>query len=115
MEKDSCESGTPTKTAKVLGLFLAAVLAAGTGGCTAPFRSGHTHVDSNRDGYCDEDGEPMNSSGSRWFGGSHYFGRNYFPSTTGTDMPAATAGGKISSGSSAAKGGIGSHSSGSGG
>ncbi|HWR56484.1 MAG TPA: hypothetical protein VN462_08245 [Negativicutes bacterium] len=99
---------TPTKTAKIMGLFMAAVLAAGAGGCG----SGHVHVDRNRDGYCDEDGQPLNSnssSGSSWYHWSHYRGGSY-PAAGSTDTHATGSG--ISSG---AKGGIGSHASGGGG
>lgn len=71
------ESGakTPdTKTAKMLGLFMAALLVV-TAGCGGEQpRAGHVHIDRNNDGYCDEDGEPMPRSG----GGYHYYGGSYY-------------------------------------
>ena len=69
------------KTAKMLGLFLAAVLVLTPGcGSSENERAGHTHIDRNSDGYCDEDGEPMPAagSGSRYYGGhSGYYGGYY--------------------------------------
>lgn len=46
------------KTKQLAGLFLAAVLAV-TPGCSDNGSGRHVHVDTNHDGYCDEDGEPM--------------------------------------------------------
>lgn len=67
---------TSPKTARLLGLFLAAALVL-TPGCGSSERAGHVHIDRNNDGYCDEDGEPMpaGGSGSRYYGGhSGYYG-----------------------------------------
>jgi|GEM_PF-5755869 len=98
------------KTAKILGLFMATALAV-LPGC-AGFN--HTHIDRNGDGYCDEDGRPMNSSTG---GRSHYYGGSsggYYNGTSqsGTHTTTATSG--VSTGT-APKGGIGSHSWGGGG
>jgi hypothetical protein len=87
-----------SKSEKVLGLFLGIALVL-TSGCAS--NNGHTHVDNNKDGYCDIDGEPMPRS-------SHYSTSNYRSARESTTSD------NISSGS-APKGGIGSHSSGGGG
>lgn len=96
-----------SKTAKLVGLFTAAMLAVSPG-CSYfndNTNSRHVHVDANNDGYCDEDGQLMNQSnsntGSGYYGhtGGGYFGG--WPRNT-------TSSGEMSSG---AKGGIGSHAS----
>lgn len=103
------------KTAKVLGLFMAVALAA-TAGCGTTDRDQlrHVHYDKNGDGYCDEDGQPMDSS----YGGSHYYhsGGYYSLPHYGSSTPASSPGhpAGISSGT-AAHGGIGSVSAGGGG
>lgn len=98
------------KTAKALGLFLAAVLVL-TPGCggSGDARSGHTHIDRNNDGYCDEDGEPMPAAGgSRYHGGYYggYYGLPHFGGGStvqrGPGHPAGITGG------AAPRGGIGS-------
>jgi hypothetical protein len=111
------------KTAKMLGLFLAAVLVLTPGcGSNETERAGHTHIDRNNDGYCDEDGEPMPAAGSssRHYGNSggyyggyyslpHYGGGTTTVQPSGPSHPAG-----ISSGS-APHGGIGSSHTGGGG
>lgn len=105
------------KTAKVLGLFMAVVLAATPGcGTTQTARPGHVHVDRNGDGYCDEDGETITGGGS---GGSHYYHSNggYYSTThyggsSSSPVTTSTHSAGITSG---AHGGIGGHSSGGGG
>lgn len=107
-------AGQPGRTtAKVLGLFMAIVLATATGCGTAANSSTHVHIDRNQDGYCDDDGQPMTaSSGSRYYhgGGGYYSLPNSGSSTTNT-VPSAGHPASISAGS---HGGIGSGSVGSG-
>jgi hypothetical protein len=111
MERDN-------KTAALLSLFMAALLTV-TAGCssTDQGRPGHTHVDRNDDGYCDEDGEPMPARA----GGSHYYGAPFFFGGTRTGVvapgqaaPGSSRSATISSGK-AAHGGIGGVSAGGGG
>lgn len=90
-----------SKDERVLGLFLAAVLAF-TPGC-----SSHTHIDRDRNGYCDECNAAMSSTTAR-----SYYG-NSGVSNTSSSSPETSAN-HISTASSP-KGGIGSHSAGSGG
>lgn len=95
-----------SKDEKVMGLFLAAVLTF-TPGCMFGDNT-HTHIDRNRDGYCDVDGQSMTSS-------SNSSGTRYFGSHSGsTASTADTSSGHMSS-ASTPKGGIGSHSIGGGG
>lgn len=106
MEHGKGKQHGPTKTAKVVGLFMAAVLAAGASGCSSPL-SRHKHIDRNKDGYCDEDGQPMtsgSSSGSRWYHWSHYYGGSSRTASGTVNSHSSKSG--ISSG---AKGGVGSH------
>lgn len=97
------------KDEKVLGLFLATVLTF-TPGCMMN-NAGHTHVDADKDGYCDVDGAPMSnsstSSSPRYFSNFGTYGNSPKSSPDSST-------GHISSASSP-KGGIGSHSIGSGG
>ena len=87
----------------IVGLFLAATLAL-TPGC-GNGGAGHTHVDKNGDGYCDE----CQASMSQHYGsGPHYYG-----STNSKSAP-SSGGGHISSGTPA-KAGIGSLAAGGGG
>ncbi|MDT8902869.1 hypothetical protein [Anaeroselena agilis] len=97
------------KTAKLLGLFMAALLTV-TAGCSAggQSRPGHTHIDRNSDGYCDEDGEQMPARA----GGGHFYGVPFFFGGTrsgvaapGQATPGSGRGATISSGK--ARGGIG--------
>ncbi|MDR7866858.1 MAG: hypothetical protein RIN56_08550 [Sporomusaceae bacterium] len=98
------------KTAKLLGLFMAALLTV-TAGCSAGSqdRPGHTHIDRNNDGYCDEDGEQMPARA----GGGHFYGLPFFfggtrtgVATPGQTAPSTGQGATITSGK--ARGGIGS-------
>lgn len=89
-----------SKDDRLLGLFLATVLAL-TPGC-----SSHTHIDRNHDGYCDDCNAAMGSTSA----GHSYFGN----SGTRTFSSPDTSSGHISTASSP-KGGIGSHSFGGGG
>lgn len=120
------DSGPPKpghdKSVRMLGLFMAALLAAtvGCGGGHQPAGQGHVHVDRNNDGYCDEDGEPMpDGSGSRH--GGYYGPPGYYYGSSGYRGPAAGSPGAGTgraatiSGGSAAHGGIGSMGSGGGG
>ena len=82
-------------------------------------RSGHTHIDRNNDGYCDEDGEPMPAGGSAYHG-SHYYGAPYYGGTTqyggaSAGQPAGPGHAATISGGSAPRGGIGSTHTGGGG
>lgn len=95
-----------SKTAKLMGLFTAAMLAVSPG-CSYfndNANSRHVHVDANNDGYCDEDGQSMNQSNSNTGSGYYhgYAGGGYF----GGWSRNKTSSGTMSSG---AKGGIGSH------
>jgi hypothetical protein len=95
-----------SKNEKIMGLFLGIALTL-TSGCSS--NNGHTHIDQNKDGYCDIDGQRMpNSSNSS--SSSH---SNYSNARGGSTSSASTSD-NISSGS-APKGGIGGHSSGGGG
>ena len=99
------------RTACVVGLFLAAALTFTPGCSPNPFdwgRSSSTCTDLNRDGYCDEDGRPVNSAsrssyyrGGSWF---PYFGSSH-SSGSSVSTPAGTTSHGVSTGSS---GGIGS-------
>jgi len=103
-----------SKTAAVLGLFMATALTVTPGcGYNDAAQNRHVHVDRDGDGYCDEDGQPMNgrSTGS---GYSRYYGLPGDSGRTST-APGNSTAGAISDGTSGAKGGIGSHSAGSGG
>ena len=96
------------KTSRLLGLFFAAALAAAAAGC-GQTQNEHVHVDNDRDGYCDFDGQPMNRgagyAGSRyWHGG----GTSMHPTSSSGSVSSGPSTG-ITSGSSGAKGGIGSH------
>jgi hypothetical protein len=107
---------TASKTARIFGLFMAAVMAV-TPGCTSNNgQNRHVHVDKNGDGYCDEDGELMNSSRSgfhrNYFGGG-YGGTYNNPQSGSHSTPNST--GQISTGTAAPKGGIGSYGVGGGG
>ncbi len=106
------------KTAKLLGLFMAALLTV-TAGCSAggQDRPGHTHVDRNNDGYCDEDGEqmPARAGGSGFYGAPFFFGGTRSGvATPGQSAPSTGQGATITSGKSA-HGGIGGSSVGGGG
>lgn len=91
------------KDDQVLGLFLSAVLAF-TSGC-----SSHTHVDRDHNGYCDTCNTAMStSSGSS--GHNSYWGNS---GGSNSSSSPDTSSNHISTASSP-KGGIGSHSSGSG-
>ena len=109
------EQPSAGRTKKVLGLFMAIVLAASTG-CgsqSSITRPGHQHIDSNRDGYCDEDGDPMpTSSGTRSTYHGGYYSLPHYGGTTTTPVPTVPHSATISSGT---HGGIGSSSIGSGG
>lgn len=97
-------------TAQLTGLFLAAVLAVTTG-CSG----GHAHVDRNQDGYCDEDGEPMNTSRSSYWGYNRWGWGSWGGTTADSDASTRSGGAHISSGVGGPHGGIGSsHSSGGG-
>lgn len=101
-----------SKTARLVGLFAVAVLSV-TPGCGSNTAAQHVHVDRNDDGYCDEDGEPMNQRGngySRSGGFIPYFGG--IGSNTATTAPGHAA---TISGGSASHGGIGGGHSGGGG
>lgn len=81
-------------------------------------RSGHTHIDRNNDGYCDEDGEPMPRAGGGYYGG-HYYGTPYIGGSNYSGTPSGQVAGPghaatISSGS-APHAGIGSTHTGGGG
>lgn len=96
-----------SKDEKILGLFLAAVVAF-TPGCMLN-DSSHTHVDADKDGYCDVDGAAMPNSST--YSGTRYYSTPH--NTPGTNAPDSSPG-HISS-ASTPKGGIGGHSSGGGG
>lgn len=98
-----------TKTAKILGIFMASAITF-MSGCSSSGQ--HVHVDRNRDGYCDEDGKPMNSSSS---GGGHYGSFYNSSSTSVKPSTSATGSSNISTGTAGPWGGIGSHSWGGGG
>lgn len=95
-----------------------------TAGCGSgeTTRSGHTHIDRNNDGYCDEDGEPMpaGSGNSGGYYGGHYYGTGgYYGGSTYSGAPSAQPAGPghaaTISGGAAPRGGIGSAHSGGGG
>ncbi len=91
---------------------------AGCGGSETT-RAGHTHIDRNNDGYCDEDGEPM-PAGSSGYRGSGYYGVPFFGGATRygaapAGKPSGPGHAATISGGSAPRGGIGSAHSGGGG
>lgn len=105
------------KTARLLGLFMAAALV-GVSGCGAPetVRYEHIHIDRDNDGYCDEDGAVMSENrrgGPVVLPGGYYGGTAGKTAVSGPAAPAGTAP-AISSGT-APKGGIGSGATGGGG
>lgn len=104
------------KTAKVLGLFMAALLVATAGcGSSEQARPGHTHIDRNNDGYCDEDGDTMAAgSGNRHYG-STFYGTPHYGGGTVAGQPAGAGHAATISGGTSARGGIGGVSTGSGG
>lgn len=101
------EAGELSKTAKLVGLFTAVMLATAPGcGLLGDSQAKHVHVDRNGDGYCDDDGEPVTQSG----GGGYYHPGGFYsaprgPGVSGPVSPGGN-GATISSGS-APKGGIG--------
>jgi hypothetical protein len=105
------------KTAKVLGLFMAITLVA-TAGCGTAERDQlqHVHYDKNGDGYCDEDGAPMNSSVGRsgFFHGGGFYSLPHFGGAESASSPSPSHPAGISSGT-AGHGGIGAVSAGGGG
>lgn len=111
---DTPDSGNlDTKTTRMLGLFMAALLVVTAGcGSSEPTRAGHVHVDRNNDGYCDEDGEPMpRSGGGHYYGGTYYGTPGYGSPGYGSHAPTAPAGSGHAAtitGGSAPHGGIGS-------
>jgi len=103
-------------TTQLTGLFLAAALMLSSGCSNEP--GGHTHVDRNQDGYCDEDGEPVGSTYRSHSG----YGRPLFGwgggssgASTSTSKSSGSEGAHISTGSSGGHGGIGSSHGGGGG
>lgn len=102
-----------SKTAKLVGLFTATVLAFSSG-CSYynPLASKHIHIDNNHDGYCDEDGQPMPRGSG---GGGHYYGGSGTYGSGGTQGGGSAGEASPAGMSTAAKGGIGGHAAGSGG
>ncbi len=105
-----------TKSARLVGLFLAAALAVSSGCSFSQPRYSqqpeHTHVDADKDGYCDFDGRPMDESSSGSFApryyGVPYYGHTYSTGGYSGAVNKAPAGKAPAAGvSSGAKGGIG--------
>ena len=100
------------RSKKVVGIFLAAALTVTPWCSMNPFEWGRGEsycTDANNDGFCDEDGRPVSTSGSRYYrsgywGTTHYGGGSSGASTGVTGSPSSHG---VSSGS---KGGIGSSS-----
>jgi len=105
------------RTARVLGLFMAALLVAAAGCGTDTASPHHVHVDRNNDGYCDEDGEPMPAAGAR-HAGSPYYGSTYYglPRSGGSlYAPSQTTGRPATISSGVPRGGVGGSAAGGGG
>src|SRR5689334_6935511 len=116
-DKHAAANAPASKTAKVLGLFLAAALVLTPGCGSGTERADHVHIDRNNDGFCDEDGEPMpaGGSGSRYYGGSGYYGLPHYGGGTVSSHPSGPSHPAGITGGTAPHGGIGSSHTGGGG
>lgn len=108
------DPGNAGRSQKVVGLFLAAALTL-TPGCSLNSleseRSDNFCADANQDGYCDEDGRPVNGGGGNRYYRTGFWGFGRFWGSSSGPNTGVNSGGSSSRGvSSGSKSGIGSSS-----